>query len=126
MGERNDGLAPGQLWPSDLAISPAREAPSTFVTATGHTAIVVSGILAEADEAAELHRLVKAHSGTPVFDFDAEPAAGEESASSDPAIAERLGVRGVTLFVVRPDGYLGLRADGHHADALDAYAARLG
>ena len=127
MGDRNDELAPGQLWPTDVEMPSARDAssPRDPSTTTGHTAIIVSGILAEADEVEDLHRLIEAHSDTPVFDIPASTT-GEGRISSDPAVAERLGVRGVTLFVVRPDGYLGLRADAHHADALAAYAARLG
>jgi hypothetical protein len=40
----------------------------------------------------------------------------------EPTAAERLGVDGTTtLLAVRPDGYVGLRADRDHASALQRY-----
>jgi hypothetical protein len=36
-----------------------------------------------------------------------------------------LGIRDVTLLVVRPDGHVGLRADCDHLEALAAYQALL-
>ena len=132
MGERNDALAPGQLWPSDIAIRLASGgAPGVdpFATRTGHTAIVVSNTLVQSDEVTALQRIVEAHSGSSIFDVGVTlgPRApiSSELANIEPAMAERLGVRGLTLFVVRPDGYLGLRADEHHADAMTAYVERI-
>lgn len=132
MGERNEALAPGQLWPSNIEIRPAGGgslALDPFANRTGHIAIVLAGALAEPDELAELHRIVEARSGRFIFEASVTLATQTlsipELASIDPAVAERLGVSGLTLFVVRPDGYLGLRADQHHADALAAYAGRL-
>ena len=44
----------------------------------------------------------------------------------DPSTAELLGIDGITLLVVRPDGYVGLRADRDHLEALSDYGQRLG
>jgi len=41
----------------------------------------------------------------------------------EPAAADKLGVKGITLLVVRPDGYIGLRADRDHLSALERYRA---
>jgi hypothetical protein len=41
----------------------------------------------------------------------------------DQAVADLLGVEGITLLVVRPDGYVGLRADRDHLSALERYRA---
>ena len=40
--------------------------------------------------------------------------------------ADLLGVEGITLLAVRPDGYIGLRADRGHLDALERYGALVG
>ncbi len=39
------------------------------------------------------------------------------------AAADLLGVEGITLLAVRPDGYIGLRADRDHVGALERYRA---
>jgi hypothetical protein len=36
-----------------------------------------------------------------------------------------LGIDGITLLVIRPDGHVGLRADRNHIEALMAYHALL-
>jgi len=41
----------------------------------------------------------------------------------EPAAANLLGVEGSTLFVMRPDGYIGLRADRDHLRELKRYSA---
>lgn len=131
MGTRNDALAPGQLWPSAIEIRSAEGAPAAFnpgAGPTGHVAIVVAGNEAEPDELSALHGILDAHAGSPVLEASfllaTTPARG--FSPIERAVAERLGVAGVTLFMVRPDGFLGLRADQHHGDALAAYAERLG
>jgi hypothetical protein len=43
----------------------------------------------------------------------------------DAATADQLGVERVTLLAVRPDGYVGLRADVDHVGALAAYERRV-
>jgi hypothetical protein len=42
-----------------------------------------------------------------------------------PAAADQLGIGGITLLVIRPDGHVGLRADRNHIEALMAYHALL-
>ena len=39
------------------------------------------------------------------------------------AAADLLGVDDIVLLVVRPDGYIGLRADRDHVNALERYRA---
>lgn len=132
MGAWNDALAPGQLWPSDIEIRSAEGVHAAFNAGAnhmGHVAIVIGGDMAEPDELSGLHGILEASAGSPVLEASfllatQTPARG--SARIDQTIAERLGVSGVALFVVRPDGYLGLRADQHHGEALAAYAERLG
>jgi hypothetical protein len=39
----------------------------------------------------------------------------------EPAGADLLGVQGITLFAVRPDGFIGMRSDRDHLGALERY-----
>lgn len=39
----------------------------------------------------------------------------------EPAAADLLGVEGITLLAMRPDGYIGLRSDRDHLTALERY-----
>jgi 2-polyprenyl-6-methoxyphenol hydroxylase-like FAD-dependent oxidoreductase len=133
MGGWHGAFAPGQLWPSDIRID-AADKVSPMMTAgadrTGHIAIVIGSASADPDELTDVHRSVEAHVGRSVVEagimLSARAASIGEAATIDPAAADRLGVYGATLFVVRPDGYVGLRADEKHAEALAAYAERLG
>ena len=44
----------------------------------------------------------------------------------EPGATDLIGVDGTTLLAVRPDGYIGLRADRDHLNALDRYGALIG
>jgi hypothetical protein len=46
---------------------------------------------------------------------------GDQMGHFEPAAAELLGVNGTTLLAVRPDGYVGLRSDRDHLNALERY-----
>lgn len=50
-----------------------------------------------------------------------DPEMPAEIGKLDSKAAELLGVKGTTLLVVRPDGYIGLRADRDHLRALEMY-----
>ena len=41
----------------------------------------------------------------------------------EPAEASQLGIEGITLLAVRPDGYVGLRSDRDHLGELESYTA---
>jgi 2-polyprenyl-6-methoxyphenol hydroxylase-like FAD-dependent oxidoreductase len=132
MGARNDALSPGQLWPNHLEVHPAEGAPhalGALANRPGHTAVLVGGVAVEPGPLADLHRSLSALDTAPVveasFVLTPHGPSAHGHAGIEPAAAEHLGVAGATLFVVRPDGYLGLRADDGHAQALAAYAARL-
>jgi hypothetical protein len=40
----------------------------------------------------------------------------------DPAAASQLGMEGSILLAIRPDGYVGLRAERDHLSALERYS----
>lgn len=133
MGDRHDALAPGQLWPDRIGTDFAEGLPfaiGALSSRTGHAAVLVGGASAGPEDLAEVHRAVAAYSGGAILEASAALSARGPGphghGAIDPAVAEGLGVGGMTLFVVRPDGYLGLRADAGHVEALAAYVARLG
>ncbi|MBS7541636.1 FAD-dependent monooxygenase [Ancylobacter oerskovii] len=133
MGARSDALAPGQLWPDHIEVRPAGGAPfvlNALANRTGHTALLIAGAAASQEDLGRLQLALAAQMGSPILEANLVLAAhgptADGHAGIDPEVAERLGVDGLTLFVVRPDGYLGLRADEGHMKALAAYAAGLG
>lgn len=132
LGDRHAALAPGQLWPSDIEIHLSESVPVAFNAGAnhiGHVAVVIGGDMAESDELSGLHGILEAYADTPILEASfllATQTPVRGFARIDQTVAKRLGVSGVALFVVRPDGYLGLRADQHHGEALAAYSERLG
>lgn len=132
MGARSAALSPGQLWPSRWEVRPADGVPQalhTLAHRAGHTVILIGGVSAGLDELTELHRTIEALGvgSMPAASFVLTPhgPSAQGHAGIDAAATEQLGVVGITLFVVRPDGYLGLRADDRHVEALAAYGTRL-
>ncbi len=133
MGDRRDALAPGQRLPDSIAIRPAGGGAGRLhelASRPGHTAILIGAAAVTEDELAETHRAVRTRTATPVieasFALSARAGSSGGPARLDPAVAAGLGIDGLTLIVVRPDGHVGLRADADHAEALDAYARLLG
>lgn len=131
MGTANAAVTPGRLWPDQIAVQPAEGASHdlrALASRPGHTAILVADASVPAEALAALHRAVATKGGGAVeasFALSPHGPSAEGHSGIDAAAPARLGVSGATLFVVRPDGYVGLRADDAHADALAAYAARL-
>ncbi len=93
----------------------------------GHTLILLAGPNADPRQFAELHAaLQRQTTASPLFDC-AICAATETAAEHRllPDAAKLLGVDGITLLALRPDNYIGLRADTNHLAALDRYRALL-
>jgi hypothetical protein len=100
----------------------------------GHTLLLVGGPSADRAEFASLLAALRAATtGSAGFDavvgLSAASSIGVDGPGPDGRLdadaADRLGVGGVTLFAVRPDGYVGLRADHDHLDALSHYRSLL-
>ena len=92
----------------------------------GHTLVLLGGPLAHGPALAELlTALQRIATDSPLF--EAAVAFGTRSDLPDPigrlepAAADLLGVRDTTLLAIRPDGYIGLRADRDHLSALERY-----
>ena len=131
MGDANSRLGPGQRVPDTIAIhsktTDARPGRLHELThRAGHTLVLLGGTTANRAELADLlGHLQQRVAGSAVFDAAVALGAGPDLpdgiASCDPVAADLVGVDGVTLLAVRPDGYVGLRADRDHLAALERY-----
>jgi 2-polyprenyl-6-methoxyphenol hydroxylase-like FAD-dependent oxidoreductase len=116
-GEPDERLGPGELLPH---LGPVRlpDGGSRFLDElagrAGHTLLLLSRGRTVAELAPLLDELRAAAGGAGLV--EAALALGV-----NPGDAERLGVSDLTVLAVRPDGYVGLRADGEHAEALRDY-----
>jgi 2-polyprenyl-6-methoxyphenol hydroxylase-like FAD-dependent oxidoreductase len=113
MGDANASLGPGQRLPDTIQVRlPDGRSGGLHALAhrAGHTALVIGEDHARIADAIERRR---------------DEAFVEATVGLPPIAPTQLGVDGATLFVVRPDGHVGLRADRDHAAAFDAYQALL-
>ena len=128
-GDRNSNLAPGQRLP-DLVEARQPDGQSCrlhqLAHRAGHTLLLLGGPTANNSTLTDLHAAAqKFASASPLF--EAAIALGTRHNLSDqigylePAAAGLLGVEGHTLLALRPDGYIGLRADRDHLNALERY-----
>jgi hypothetical protein len=136
MGDANSRLGPGQRVPDTIAIhsktTDARPGRLHELThRAGHTLVLLGGTTANRAELADLlGHLQQRVAGSAVFDAAVALGAGPDlpdgiascdPVAADPVAADLVGVDGVTLLAVRPDGYVGLRADRDHLAALERY-----
>jgi aspartate 1-decarboxylase len=97
----------------------------------GHTLLLLGGPDAAAAELAALHAALQKHaSASPIFEAAVAAASNHREVPAgmsclDAATAKLLGVDAITLLVVRPDNYIGLRADADHLAGLARYRALL-
>jgi 2-polyprenyl-6-methoxyphenol hydroxylase-like FAD-dependent oxidoreductase len=122
-----EGLA-GRLLPDTAPVDYPGQGSAPlhrFAHRAGHTVIVLGGPDADPAAVAGLAaRLEAAHADSPVVDailgFSVRPGA-DEAGRIDNEVAELLGVDGVTVLVIRPDRYVGLRHDGADAEPVARY-----
>jgi hypothetical protein len=95
----------------------------------GHTALLIGGLSVLGESLTRLDSATRARSGTFLIKATIVLTARSDDQNSDarltPAAADQLGIGGITLLVIRPDGHVGLRADRNHIEALMAYHALL-
>ena len=132
MGDEHDALAPGQRLPDTIGVHLAGGGTCLLhelASRVGHTALLIGGVSAHAEELAGLESAVRARSDAFLLEATVVLTTGprEQTAGARlaPAAAHRLGIAEVTLLVVRPDGHIGLRADRGHLAALEAYQTLL-
>ena len=132
-GDANSSFAAGYRLPDNIPVQLPQAAPS-HLHALGHhagsTLMLLGGPTAKASALLALHAaLQKQVRESPLFETAVALTAGAHVADSvghlEPAAAAQLGIEGNTLLAIRPDGYVGLRADHDHLAALERYAALL-
>jgi 2-polyprenyl-6-methoxyphenol hydroxylase-like FAD-dependent oxidoreductase len=133
MGDTNEALNPGQTLPDTIQIQRASGEVGLLhdlTNRTGHTALLIGGSSSHQEDLARLNISVRSAGhpslleATIVATTQVDDHEGWERLDLD--AADRLGVTGVTLLAVRPDGYIGLRADRDHLEALATYQPLLG
>ena len=135
LGDANAVLGPGQRLPTTIG-AVSTEGRDRFLDQTlghtGHTALVVGGAAAAAGELAHLASSVREAADPALVERTVTASiagtgtgAGDGAVRLDAAACELLGVDEVTLFVLRPDGHVGLRADRDHLEALRRYQSLL-
>ncbi|HSE88227.1 MAG TPA: FAD-dependent monooxygenase [Candidatus Binatia bacterium] len=128
-GDANSSLAPGERLPNTIQVQRPDGQICRLHELThraGHTVMLVGGRSADGPALVELYNaLQELITDSPLFEaaiaFETQPERPVQIERIEPAGADLLGVQGITLLVVRPDGYVGLRSDGDHLSALEHY-----
>jgi hypothetical protein len=130
----DSGAATEALLPDTPPVQPADGQPCPLhelAHNAGHTLLVLGGPRADPARVSALLADLDRHRGplvSAVHGLCTQPA-DASLGQIDDAIAEALGVAGVTVLAVRPDRYIGLRADDDEVDddgaAVESYLAGL-
>jgi 2-polyprenyl-6-methoxyphenol hydroxylase-like FAD-dependent oxidoreductase len=132
-GDANSSIAAGNRLPDNIPVRMPHGGPSSL-HALGHragsTLLLVGGPSANPTELAAMHAALQQQAkDSTLFEAAIALTAGTHGSDSighlDPVAASQLGMEGITLLAIRPDGYIGLRSDRDHLAALERYAARL-
>jgi 2-polyprenyl-6-methoxyphenol hydroxylase-like FAD-dependent oxidoreductase len=130
-GDASDDLAAGYRLPDTITVQWADASRCGFhqlAHRAGHTLILVAGPGAEGAALAGLHTALQDFAtSSPVFEAAIALGTGADVpiqiGQLEPSAADLLGVEGITLLAMRPDGYVGLRSDRDHLAALKRYRA---
>ena len=134
VGDANARLGPGQRLPDTITVRPPDGAPCglhELAQRAGHTLVVLGGPAASGPVLAEhLGRLKSAADPSTLVEavvaLGCAPDQPADVGRLDDEDATALGVHDVVLLMIRPDGYLGLRADEDHVGALGQYHEAVG
>jgi 2-polyprenyl-6-methoxyphenol hydroxylase-like FAD-dependent oxidoreductase len=129
LGDRTDGIAAGYQLPDTILIQPSGKPQCRLVELTqrpGHTLLLLAGPAANAAELVELDAALQQLTDDPclfeaAFTFATESDLPAHVGQIGHIEAALLDVNAITLLAVRPDGYIGLRSDKDHLNALDHY-----
>lgn len=131
MGDRHEALAPGQRLPDSIEVNlPGGECLLHEMTfRAGHTALLIGGLATTGDRLLDTELTLRHRGAAPFVEatlmVTAQSRGPDQLPRIAPGAAKQLGIDGLTLLLVRPDGYVGLRADRDPLAALAAYEARL-
>jgi 2-polyprenyl-6-methoxyphenol hydroxylase-like FAD-dependent oxidoreductase len=128
-GDTNEELSPGFRLPDTIAVE-WPEAPvrglHQLAHRAGHTLLLLAGAEANDAELAHLQVAIRDLTATStVFESSillatrSKDSGGSSHLKQD--AADRLGIKGMTLLAMRPDGYIGLRSDSDHLAAAERY-----
>lgn len=131
LGGADGHLSPGYRLPDTITVRhPGAQTTRLHEVAqrAGHTLLLLGGAAADVAAFVELHAaLQELGADSPLFEaafaFSGHPDLPPHLGRLDPVEADLLGVKGTTLLAMRPDGYIGLRADRDHLGALERYCA---
>jgi FAD binding domain len=125
-GDVNTSFAAGYRLPDTIPVRMPQPGPFSLHVLghrAGSTLILVGGPTANQSALLALHAALQEHvKHSTLFEAAVALTAG---ANLDPTAASQLGMEGTTLLAIRPDGYVGLRADRDHLAALERYSAFL-
>jgi hypothetical protein len=127
-GDANRALGPGQRLPDTIPVRAPDVGNARLHELTrraGHTLVLLGGPQTDGAALLALFDDLQARTGSPLFEAAVALGAGaglpDGIGHLEPETADLLGVEGTTLLAVRPDGYIGLRADHDHLAALERY-----
>jgi 2-polyprenyl-6-methoxyphenol hydroxylase-like FAD-dependent oxidoreductase len=123
------GLAAGYRLPDNVTVKWPDTTPCglhQLAHRADHTLLLLAGPAADADVLADLHAaLQKVAKDSPLFAEAfaiATPAKVPVKVGRiDRSTADQLGIDGITLLAMRPDGYIGMRSDHDHLRDLRYY-----
>ena len=130
LGKPHDSLGPGQRFPDTIEMAEGEpRLLHQMAFRAGHTALLIGGSSAIHAQLEELYSQILNHRDAALieetFVLTSSAVAGSPQRRISQASADLMGICDMTLLVVRPDGYLGLRADCDHLNAFTAYQMRL-
>jgi 2-polyprenyl-6-methoxyphenol hydroxylase-like FAD-dependent oxidoreductase len=130
-GDSNKSLSPGNRLPDTIRVEwkdgSSRQLHKLAYRA-GHTLMLLAGPNAHTPAFVDLHTaLEKLSTDSPLFEafqgLGVSRNLPVDIGYLEPKAATLLGLEGNTLLAIRPDGYIGLRADQNHLAALHHYRA---
>jgi 2-polyprenyl-6-methoxyphenol hydroxylase-like FAD-dependent oxidoreductase len=128
-GDASDYLSAGFRLPDTISVE-WHEAPGRHLHQlahrAGHTLLLLAGAEANGAELLSLHSAIRDSAvDSPIFEASVTLAThtglSGEIGHWSPRDAAQLGIHGITLLVIRPDGYIGLRSDRNHLAAIEGY-----
>jgi 2-polyprenyl-6-methoxyphenol hydroxylase-like FAD-dependent oxidoreductase len=128
-GDANNYLAPGHRLPNTISVQWPDRAPCRLhqlAHRAGHTLMLLAGPSAHRPTFVDLHAaLQELATDSPLFEATIALGTHRDLSAQigylEPVTSDLLGIEENTLLAVRPDGYIGLRADQDHLSALEHY-----
>jgi hypothetical protein len=133
-GDANSKLAAGRRLPDTIPVQrPGMQSHNLHRLGhrAGHTLLLLAGPSAHVPTLVDLHGALQKLTTDSLL-FEAAVALGSDTdlpaqiGKFEPGATDLIGVDGITILAVRPDGYIGLRADRDHLKALERYGALIG